>query len=477
MAWLNVASLVLGIGCSSREGESSGQAMGGAGEAGPSGGVDGIAPGGSGVRSTAAGTASGGNGAAGTSAPSSGAMASGGDRSSTGGAAKGGSGTLGATTALGGSNSGGSSTASGGKSSAGGTVGSGGVTQSGGAASGGSTAVAPTKFANPIIRYDAADPTNGPGSQIFTADGAAMVWNNKVYLYTGHDEQVEGGSGYKMFDWRLFTSSDMTHWENKGAVMRYNVFGWARGSSSGSGNANAGQVVQRNDKNGVPKFYFYVPVEGGQSEYGISIGVAVADAPEGPFKDARGIALISFPDTSRFSATHGWRNLDPTVFVDTDGKAYMYWGNGILYFVQLEEDMIHLKGETYTTDASGNMQNRSINGVTIAEMPKPNNYTEAPWLSKRGSTYYLSYAAGFPESIAYATSSSPSGPWTYRGVILDRVTNSDTVHQSIFDFNGASYMSYHNGALPTGGPYRRSTCMDRLYYDADGTIAKVVQTK
>jgi beta-xylosidase len=337
--------------------------------------------------------------------------------------------------------------------------------------------VAPTKFANPIIRYDAVDPTNGPGSPIFTADGATMVWNNKVYLYTGHDEQVEGGSGYKMFDWRLWTSTDMTHWENKGAVMRYNVFNWARGSATSSGNANAGQVVQRNDKNGVPKFYFYVPVEGGQSEYGISIGVAVADAPEGPFKDARGIALISFPDTSKFSATHSWRNLDPTVMVDTDGKVYMYWGNAILYLVQLEEDMIHLKGETYTTDATGKMQNRSISGVTITEVTKPTNYTEAPWLSKRGSTYYLSYAANFPENIAYATSASPTGPWTSRGTILDRVTNSDTVHQSIFDFNGASYMSYHNGALPTGGPYRRSTCMDRLYYNSDGTIAKVVQTK
>ena len=96
----------------------------------------------------------------------------------------------------------------------------------------------------------------------------------------------------------------MVRWENKGVVMRYNVFAWARGGTSTS-NTIAAHVVQRNDCNGNPKFYFYAPMEGGQSDYGISIGVAVADNPEGPFKDARGIPLIFLADTAGTAATCG----------------------------------------------------------------------------------------------------------------------------------------------------------------------------
>jgi len=339
---------------------------------------------------------------------------------------------------------------------------------------GGTPLELPTTFDNPIIRYDAPDPTQGPGPQLFTADGAALVWQDRVYLYTGHDEQAEGESGYRMFDYRLFTSTDLVTWENEGAVMRADTFSWAR--TGDVGNANAAQVVQRDDEAGSPKFYFYAPVEGGQADYGISIGVAVADAPEGPFVDPRGMPLILLQDTAGISsATHTWRNLDPTVFVDDDGRAYLYWGNGVLYWVELETDLIHLKGETYTT-AGGTMQNRSIAAVQIQVIEDLENYTEAPFLSKRGDLYYLTYASGFPETTSYATSASPEGPWQPRGQILERVPNSDTVHQSVFDLHGASFITYHNGALPTGGPYRRSTCIDRLYYGDDGTMQPVVQT-
>ena len=387
----------------------------------------------------------------------------------TAGAAGGGSGMGGGGSAGVAGDSGGVGGASG--SAAGGAAGSG----NGGASGSGGALPAPSTFDNPIIKYDAQDPTNGPGNAIFTADGAALVWKNRVYLYTGHDEQVQGTNAYRMFDYRLWQSVDMVHWENKGAVARYSVFGWATGNDT-TGNANAAQVVERDDADGKPKFYFYAPLQGGQSDYGISIGVAVAENPEGPFTDARGIPLIYLADTANTAATHSWRNLDPTVFVDDDGRAYMYWGNGILYWVELESDMIHLKGETYTTDSGGKMQNRSFSGVALHIISNLSTYTEAPWLSKHGGTYYLSYAAGFPETIAYATSTSPSGPWQDRGTLVDRVQNSDTVHQSLFDFQGASYVSYHNGALPTGGSYRRSTCMDRAYYNSDGTLKKVVQT-
>ncbi len=344
---------------------------------------------------------------------------------------------------------------------------------------------APTTFDNPIIKYDAADPTNGPGTQIFTADGAGMPWNGKLYLYTTHDEQYEGESGYRMFDYRLWVSSDMVHWENKGAVARYNTWTWARGSDS-AGDANAMQTVHRKNAQGQDKFYIYVPINGDPSGWGITIGVGVADKPEGPFTDPRGMPMILLSDTagvwkddSGKVADHGWRNLDPTVFVDDDGRAYMYWGNNALYWVELESDMIHLKGETYTLDGNGNMQNRNTSNVKVHAVNSLPDFEEAAYLHKRGDWYYLSYSKGFPESTAYGMSRSPEGPWEYKGTILDSQSipkKAGTVHHSIFEFNGASYMSYHNAGLPSGGEYRRSVCLDRIYYNTDGTIKKLIPT-
>jgi beta-xylosidase len=286
---------------------------------------------------------------------------------------------------------------------------------------------------------------------------------------------VIGGNGYRMFDYRLWSTSDMVNWRNDGVIMRYSNFSWAHGGNS-TGNANAGHVTHRKDAAGKSKFYFYAPLDGGQSGYGISIGVAVADRPEGPFTDARGIPLIYLADTASY-AEHAWRNLDPAVFVDSDGRAYIYWGNGRLFWAELESDMIHLKGETYTLNAQGKMQNRGINAVKLNTIDNLTSYTEAPYVSKHGNLYYLTYASGFPETISYATSNSPRGPWQYRGVIMDRVQGTGTIHQSLFDFKGATYMSYHTAALPNGGDYRRSTAMDRVYFNGDGTIKKVIPTK
>lgn len=413
-------------------------------------GGDGTSAGGSGGATQAGGTSSGGSASGGTTS------GSGGDPSV---AAGGFPGVGGTGDSVGGASVGGSG---------GDSMSSGGMDGSGGA----SLPPPPTSFANPIIRYNTPDPTTGPGDLLYTADGAGFSWNNKVYLYTGHDEAAEGASGYRMFDWYLFSSADMVVWENVGPVLRFDVFSWARGGATG--NANAAHVVQRDDAEGNPKFYFYAGVEGGQPDYGISIGVAVADQPEGPFEDARGIPLIYLTDTAN-TASHAWRNLDPATFVDDDGRAYMYWGNGNLYWVELEEDMIHIKGET-TVGTAPNLQSRQLPQGAVHVAPNPSNYTEAPFLHKRGDTYYMSYASGFPESISYATSTSPTGPWTNRGAILDPRQGTGTVHQSIFDWNGATFISYHDASLPSGGDYRRSTCIDRLYYNDDGTIVKVVPT-
>jgi hypothetical protein len=427
-------------------------------------------------------------GSGGSSVPGAGGTTATGGKGGLGGASGGTQGSGGIAVA-----GGASGTVNGGSMGTGGVVvgGSGGTISVGGTsgASGGSggrdaagpdenNTPAPTTFDNPIIKYNAPDPASGPGDNIFTADGAAMVWNDKVYLYVDQDEAPVGKNGYVIAHWLLYETSDMVHWESKGAIATCKSLSWC--VDGGDGGLAAPQVVERDDKNGNPKFYLYGPANNGQ---GISIGVMVADKPEGPFKDARGIPLVYLADTANMGATHTWRNLDPTALVDDDGQAYLAWGNKIYFTAKLEDDMIHLKGETYTLDASGNMQNRSISNVKISAHPNTgqgdwSDYEEAPWLSKHGGLYYLNYASHFPETINYATSTSPEGPWQFRGTVIDRAANDpSTLHSTIFDFHGASYMGYHNAALPTGGDYRRSQCIDRLYYNADGTLKKLVRTK
>lgn len=334
----------------------------------------------------------------------------------------------------------------------------------------------PSSFDNPIIKYDTEDPTNKVGDIIYTADPAAMVVDDTVYLYTTHDEQLTGVDDYRMYDYRLWTSTDMINWENKGAVLRYSDFDWARGDEK-TGNAYAHHVIHRKDKSGQSKYFFYATVEGGQTEdqFGFAIGVAVSDSPEGPFEDPRGMPMIFLEDTAQYK-DHTWRNIDPAVFVDDDGRAYLYWGNKQLWWVELESDLIHIKGEAYTLDADGKMQNRDASNVKINTVDTLPNFEEAPYISKHNGMYYLVYAAGFPESIAYATSTSATGPWEYQGVIMEPLPGTTTIHPAMFDFKGSTYLAYHNADLPGGGSYRRSVAVDRVYFNDDGTIKSIVRT-
>ncbi len=279
-------------------------------------------------------------------------------------------------------------------------------------------------------------------TNIYTADPSALVYNDTMYVYTGHDEAASGQNSYVMRDWHVFSSKDMVNWTDHGAALSVGAFSWA------SADAWAGQCVYRNGK-----FYWYVPMSH-KTISGFAIGVASSTSPTGPFTDARGSALITNNMTTQTSISYD--DIDPTVFIDDDGQAYLYWGNTVCKYVKLNADM---------TSYSGSITTVSLQG-----------FTEAPWLHKRNGTYYLSYAAQFPEYIDYATSSSPTGPWTYRGRINDLVPNCGTNHQAILEFGGQWYFVYHNGALSGGGDYHRSVCIDYLYYNSDGTIQKVIQT-
>lgn len=286
------------------------------------------------------------------------------------------------------------------------------------------------RAANPII------------TEVHTADPAAMVHDGTVYLYTGHDEAPEKKDGYVMKNWLCFSSTDMVQWTPRGSPMAVSDFKWAKSD------AWAGQVIEREGK-----FYWYVPMSHATIP-GFAIGVGVADSPTGPFKDARGSALITNDMTT--DTPISWDDLDPTVFIDDDGQAYLYWGNTKCRYVKLKPNMTEVDGPIHAVELPG--------------------FTEAPWLHKHGGLYYLSYAYGFPEKTAYATSEHATGPWTFRGILNELAGNCNTNHQAIVDYKGRSYFIYHNGGTPTGGSFRRSVCIDSLYYNPDGTIKRIVQT-
>jgi len=285
--------------------------------------------------------------------------------------------------------------------------------------------------ANPII-------TNA-----YTADPAALVYGDTVYLYTGHDVASPKVERYQMHDWLCYSSTNMVDWVEHPSPLSVKVFAWAKDD------AWASQVIERNGK-----FYWYVAVEHA-TIHGKAVGVAVSASPTGPFVDARGSALISNDMTTATKIT--WDDIDPTVWIDDDGQAYLFWGNTKCYYAKLKENMTELDGL-----------------IQVIDLP---NYTEAPWVHKHGNLYYLSYATGFPEKTAYATSKHITGPWMYRGLLGELAGNSNTAHQAIIEFHGQSYFIYHNGGLPpNGSSYHRSVCIDYLYYNPDGSIKRVVQT-
>ncbi|HTN85083.1 MAG TPA: glycoside hydrolase family 43 protein [Sorangium sp.] len=267
----------------------------------------------------------------------------------------------------------------------------------------------------------------------YTADPAPMVHEGTLYLYTSHDEDVSVNNFYTMNDWRLYSTTDMVNWTDHGSPASYRTFRW------GTGDAWAPQGVARNGK-----YYLYVPLN---NATGAKIGVGVSDNVAGPFMDPIGREL----------AQNGSGNIDPTVFVDDDGQAYMYWGNGTLRYVKLNSDMI---------STSGSITNVSLSG-----------FTEGPWFYKRGSLYYLVYAAiSGSEKISYATSNSPTGPWNIRGDIMGP-GRTFTNHAGVVDYKGHSYFFYHNNALPGGGDFKRSVCVEEFTYGADGSIPSISMTK
>ena len=285
---------------------------------------------------------------------------------------------------------------------------------------------------NPIITH------------MYTADPSARVFNDTLFLYPSHDR--DSTAWWDMVDWHVFSTTDMKNWTDHGVALSLSELSWAK---------EFAWAPDCNFKNG--KYYFYYPTD---QDY---IGVAVGDNPAGPFKDPIGRPLIT-RSTPGVKATRDL--IDPCIFIDDDGQGYLFFGQNDVNVVILNDDMI-----------SFNDSAMIVQGTDY--------FFEAVWVHKRNGVYYISYSG--KGKILYGMSDNPLGPYTYKGEILDTV-NSGTNHHSIVEYKGKWYFFYHNADLSMKkikdktekekySQFRRSVCVEYLYYNEDGTIQKIAQTK
>ena len=282
-------------------------------------------------------------------------------------------------------------------------------------------------------------------NRLYNPDPAPVVSGDRLYVFTGHD--LDTATYFRMPDWQVFSTTDMEHWTDHGIVLTTAHFKWAKQGD----NAWASQAIERNGK-----WYWYVAAED-TTKHIHGIGVAIADRPEGPWKDPIGKPLIP----------GNWGFIDPTVFIDDDGQAYMFVGQNTCCCIKLNDDMISYDGEVHI-----------IEGLE--------EFFEASWVHKYNGKYYLSYSnspfTGHQPEIVYAMADNPLGPYEYKGRILGPVS-SGTNHHSIVQFGDDWFLFYHTGDLGNynwpgrgmGGSHR-SVCVDYLYYNEDGTIREVQPT-
>lgn len=368
---------------------------------------------------------------------------SGGAAAPSGGAAPGG-GVGGAAVGIGGSvASGGAQTGAGGADPSSGGASSGGAQATGGAGGGaGGDQGTGGMPASTCVPKETAKAHNPLVTQIFTADPNAIVYGDKIYMYTSHDE--DGQEGFDMVDYHVYSTDDLVNWQDHGVIIHANQLPWATRLYAPGACA----------KNG--KYYMYIPNSGS------AIGVAVSDDPGGPFTDARnGQPLITpqFPN-----ADVPWL-FDPACFIDDDGQAYLYFGGGPsgqnARAVRLNDDMISLKDTSATTIP------------TTA-------FFEASFMHKHEGKYYFSYSsdfsAGHGAALEYLMSDSPMSGFQYKGVLLANgsINRGNNNHGSIIEYKGKHYLFYHNRKLEqelgVDKVNNRSVAVQELTYNEDGTI-------
>ena len=300
----------------------------------------------------------------------------------------------------------------------------------------------------------------------FTADPTARVFNNRLYLYPSHDiaapatvSTIAGHPADEWFcmaDYHVFSSDNLTDWTDHGVILSQEQVPW------GKPDAYSMWAPDCVEKGG--KYYFYFP-DAPKSGRGFAVGVAVADRPEGPFR----------PEAEPIRGVMG---IDPCVLVDNDGTSYIYWSGMGIRGAKLKDSMKELDGEleTVTFPQGGAMQ---VGGQQMKGLPE--GFKEGPFVFRRGDWYYLT----FPwvrkdkgtETLAYAMSRSPLGPWDFKGVFMqEHADGCWTNHHSFVEFRGQWYLFYHHNDYSPRMDKRRSVCIERVTFRKDGTIEEVKPT-
>lgn len=287
----------------------------------------------------------------------------------------------------------------------------------------------------------------------YTPDPAPYVHGDTLYLFVDHDEDVTENGYFTMKDWLLYSTVDMVNWTYRGTPLTSATFSaWAKQDND----CWASQCIERNGK-----WYWYVTATiKGQAYPGI--GVAVADSPAGPYRDPIRKPLVQ-----------GWFKIDPSVFIDDNGQAYLFYGNNNLWYAKLTKSMTAITGGEVEVKTKDEKAFGPFKGYDDQGNPKT-NFEEASWIYKRDGKYFLEYAAGgVPEFWAYSTADKVTGPWTYGGKVMGQADGSFTIHGGSVEFRGHHYMFYHNGKLPGGGGFKRSTCVEEFTRNEDGTLPQI----
>jgi hypothetical protein len=289
---------------------------------------------------------------------------------------------------------------------------------------------------NPIVRT------------MYSADPSARVFGDKVYLFPSHDILATEGKGrvgwFCMEDYHVFSSANLTDWTDHGVIVQQNNVPWVRPNSYSMW---APDCIERNGK-----YYFYFPTSPKDTTTygrGFTIGIAIADKPEGPY-------------VPQSTPIKGVRGIDPNAFIDKDGQAYLYWSAGNIYAAKLKENMTELASDP----------------VILKDLPTK-GLKEGPYLFERNGIYYLTFphVENKIERLEYSIADNPLGPFKMTGVIMDESpTGCWTVHHSVIQFKNQWYLFYHDRDYSPNFDKARSVRADSLFFNEDGTIRKVIPT-
>ncbi len=314
---------------------------------------------------------------------------------------------------------------------------------------------------NPVIRNQ------------FAADPTARVFDGRLYLYPSHDIRNEknprGMDWFCMADYHVFSSDNLTDWRDHGVIVKQEDVPW--GNPEGFSMWAPDCVC----KDG--KYYFYFPDGAKGSRGGFSIGVAVADSPTGPFKIQE-------------NPIEGVSGIDPCVLQCSNGDAYIIWSGMGLRGAKLKSNMLELEeGQIQTIKMEprpgmpeGMPLEMKVAGVSLSDLLPREGLMEGPFAFEKDGKFYLTYPYQFDrennghESLVYAMSDNPLGPYEYKGVIMAEHPDCWTNHHSIVEFQGQWYLFYHHNDYSPDFDKNRSACIDKLFFNEDGTIRQVTPT-